>query len=52
MRAGFDKLYLGVGVESPGARQLYQRLSLTFAGQTATRTYRYVENDRRKQVGH
>lgn len=49
MRAGFDKLYLGVGVENPGARRLYQRLGFTFAGQTTTTTYQYVDNAGRKQ---
>lgn len=49
IREGFDNLSLGVGVENPGARRLYQRLGFTFAGQTTTTTYQYVDIDGRKQ---
>ncbi|WP_354351140.1 GNAT family N-acetyltransferase [Pseudarthrobacter sp. PvP090] len=48
-RAGFDKLYLGVGVENHGARRLYQRLGFTFAGPRTTTTYQYVDSDGHKQ---
>lgn len=46
---GFDKLYLGVGVENAAARRLYQRLGFTPAGRTKTTTYQYVDQDGRKQ---
>lgn len=49
VREGFDKLYLGVGVDNPGARRLYQRLGFSFAGRTTTTTYQYVDKDGRKQ---
>jgi len=48
MREGFDKLYLGVGVDNPGARRLYQRLGFSLAGWTTTTTYQYVDKDGRK----
>ena len=49
MREGFDRLYLGVGVDNPGARRLYQRLGFSFTGRTTTTTYQYVDQDGRKQ---
>ena len=48
-RAGFGKLYLGVGVENHGARRLYRRMGFTFTRQTATMTYHYVDSDGHKQ---
>ncbi|RJT75660.1 GNAT family N-acetyltransferase [Arthrobacter cheniae] len=48
-QAGFDKIYLGVGVENQGARRLYERLGFTPTGQTTTTTYQYVDDDGRKQ---
>lgn len=48
-RRGFGKLYLGVGVDNPGARRLYQRLGFSFTGRTTTTTYQYVDQDGRKQ---
>ena len=49
VRSGFGKLYLGVGVDNPGARRLYQRLGFTFAGRTTSTTYQYVDHNGRKQ---
>lgn len=48
-QAGFDKIYLGVGVENYGARRLYERLGFTPTEQTTTTTYQYVDDDGRKQ---
>ncbi|WP_394253516.1 GNAT family N-acetyltransferase [Arthrobacter pityocampae] len=48
-RAGFDKLYLGVGIENHGARRLYERLGFRPTGQTTTTTYQYVDDDGQKQ---
>lgn len=48
-RRGFGKLYLGVGVDNSGARRLYQRLGFIFAGRSTSTTYRYVDQDGRKQ---
>jgi GNAT superfamily N-acetyltransferase len=47
--AGFDKIYLGVGIENHGARRLYERLGYTPSGQTTTTTYQYVDDDGQKQ---
>lgn len=49
MRAGFGKLYLGVGVENHGARRLYRRLGFTLTRRTTTTTYQYIDSDGRKQ---
>ncbi|MBG6226775.1 GNAT superfamily N-acetyltransferase [Arthrobacter sp. CAN_A2] len=41
--AGFNKLYLGVGVDNHGARRLYERLGFKPVGQATTTTYQYVD---------
>lgn len=48
-KQGFDKLYLGVGINNPGARRLYQRLGFSPAGRTTTTTYQYVDQNGHKQ---
>ncbi|MDN4609571.1 GNAT family N-acetyltransferase [Arthrobacter sp. IIF3SC--B10] len=48
-QAGFDTLYLSVGVENQAARRLYERLGFTPAGKTTTTTYQYVDDDGQKQ---
>lgn len=48
-QAGFDKLYLSVGVDNQAARRLYERLGVTFLGKTTTTTYQYVDDDGQKQ---
>ncbi|OUM43454.1 GNAT family N-acetyltransferase [Arthrobacter sedimenti] len=48
-QAGFDTLYLGVGIENHEARRLYERLGFRSIGQTTTTTYQYVDDDGEKQ---
>lgn len=48
-QAGFDKLYLGVGIENHGARRLYERLGFKPVGQATTTTYQYVDESGQKQ---
>ncbi|MDN4611797.1 GNAT family N-acetyltransferase [Arthrobacter burdickii] len=49
VQAGFDKLYLSVGVENQAASRLYERLGFTSFGKTTTTTYQYVDDDGQKQ---
>ncbi|GAB3531004.1 hypothetical protein GCM10027403_00660 [Arthrobacter tecti] len=43
--AGFEDVYLGVGVENNRARNLYLRLGYVPTGDSASTTYGYVDED-------
>lgn len=42
---GATSLRLGVGLDNPDARRLYQRLGYTGTGEVETTTYTYVDDD-------
>jgi GNAT superfamily N-acetyltransferase len=48
-QAGFEKLYLGVGIANHRARRLYKRLGFRPAGETTTTTYQYFDHAGQKQ---
>lgn len=46
---GFARLYLGVGLQNPGARRLYERLGFRPVGTTTTTTYQYADESGHQQ---
>lgn len=47
---GFGELSVGVGLDNPEARRLYERLGYRGTGETTTTSYRYIDVDGEHQA--